>query len=299
MKKIVLFIIAVAWSAMSYSQDYYPLVENEKAWSVMVVHVNYPNWWDTTATTLNCYLSGDTIFNNVAYTKLLFSDEPAPVSWNLAGFMREDVDHKVWMKDAGTSDEILLYDFALAAGDSTILGNSSGAFLHVDSITSILVNGSPRQKYHLSTKQGYDYHETWIEGVGSNKGIIFSGTVYWTGGHYWYLCMTHNGELVYQNPNYNFCYFTNVSIQETDNPVFQAYPNPSGTGSVVLSFGNQAVGNTMLKVFDMHGQQVHTQNISSHQHAINLSTTDWSAGVYIAAIFSDGLLIAKCKIIVE
>lgn len=31
MKKIVLFIIAVAWSAMSYSQDYYPLVENEKA----------------------------------------------------------------------------------------------------------------------------------------------------------------------------------------------------------------------------------------------------------------------------
>lgn len=299
MKKIALFIIAIAFPAMSYSQDYYPLVENENAWSVMVVHVNYPNWWDTTASTLNYYLSGDTTLNNVAYTKLFYSDEPVPASWNFIGLMREDTDHKVWLKTNNPSEELLMYDFALTAGDSTMLGNCPYDYVYVDSTASVIVNDSPRKKYWLSASNGR-YQETWIEGVGSNKGVVFSGTVYWTGGHYWGLCMTNNGELVYKNPNYDFCCFTNVSIDEPESPAFQAYPNPSGAGSVLLSFNDLAMDtNTQLKVFNVHGQQMHKQNIGSHQPSIHLSTADWPAGVYIAAIFTDGLVAAKCKIMVE
>jgi hypothetical protein len=299
MKKIALFIIAIAFPAMSYSQDYYPLVENENAWSVMVVHVNYPNWWDTIATTRHYYLSGDTTINNVDYTKLFYSDEPNPASWDLFDLMREDATKKVWLQGNDPSDEILLYDFALTAGDSTLLGNCSYDYVYVDSTASILVNDTPRKKYWLSASNGR-YQETWIEGVGSNKGIIYSGSVYWTGGHYWGLCMMHNGELVYRNPNYNFCYFTNVSINEPESLVFQAYPNPSGAGGVVFSFSDLAMGtNTQLKVFNVHGQQIHMQNISSHQPPIHLSTADWPAGVYIAAIFTDGLVADKCKIMLE
>ncbi|MCF8365738.1 MAG: T9SS type A sorting domain-containing protein [Bacteroidales bacterium] len=298
MKKHTLIIIGCFWTIMASGQNYYPLIEEGKTWSIMSVTVPYPYPWDTTFSISHYHVSGDTILNSVTYKKLYHSTENNPESWNFSAYMREDADKKVYKRGNSNTEEILLYDFSLDVGDSILSGNCEDTYLYVDSITSMMVNGSIRLKHWISYKQYPDYHESWIEGVGSSRHIIFSGAPCFVGGHYWFLCMSADGEVVYMNPNYNYCYITGET--EEKNSVFRVYPNPSGTGNMVLEFKNQEHYKNMdLKVFDVFGKQIHTESIYPQQGAMRLDTSQWPAGIYVATIFSNGQIKGKCKIVVE
>lgn len=65
------------------------------------------------------------------------------------------------------TDETLQYDFNLQAGDTSPLGH---LILRTD---SILLNGSYRKRYITSEKYSDDT-VTYIEGVGSNMGLVFT-----------------------------------------------------------------------------------------------------------------------------
>ncbi|HPS84771.1 MAG TPA: T9SS type A sorting domain-containing protein, partial [Bacteroidales bacterium] len=123
------------------------------------------------------------------------------------------------------TNEVLLYDFSILPGDSLKLGIDTTFYYRVDSITTEIVSDSLRKKYWISQDDFY-WTETWIEGVGSNKGIIGSAMASAVGGWSWLLCMSDVGNLIYMNPDFGSCYI-NTGLKEMSNPVISIYPNPA------------------------------------------------------------------------
>ncbi len=280
MKKVIILSVCSIWAVLVYSQDYFPIIEEGKTWNVLAVAASYPYPWDTTCSTISYQLSGDTIIDAVTYKKMYSSYEEIPANWNLYSFIREDANKKVWLKDTMAEDEYLLYDFSINEGDSLLVGNYEPVYLFVDSVTSIMVNETLRQKYWMSCKAQPDYRETWIEGIGSNKGIVWSGSAFITGGWYWLLCTTENGGSTYMNPNFNTCYFLSTSIAERESLKFNIYPNPANTW-VAFDYTlplHETQGT--IEITDNLGRTIHTIDITQQQGQYVLDTRNYKAGVY-------------------
>ncbi|GAB5418067.1 MAG: hypothetical protein Crog4KO_31470 [Crocinitomicaceae bacterium] len=129
------------------------------------------------------YLNGDSTINSISYRKVysrgyLINDNIDP--WTpgctgthffdeFDGLIRQD-SMSIYTWD-GTRDT-LLYDFDLSVGDTlpqTAIHSSPSTI--VDSINTIIVNGTPRKKIFISDTNSMVNVSYIIEGVGSDKGL--------------------------------------------------------------------------------------------------------------------------------
>ena len=222
MKKVnILLFILTLLSLLTYGQDYYPIVEDDKIWNVLsVIYIPSDPYYDTTFLTVSYKILGDTVIDDIAYKKMYSSNEEYPVNWSFEYFIRENDDKKIWFRRFTEDNENLLYDFSINVGDSVIVGHSLDEYLYVDSITTVAINEVPRNKYWMSSNYDY-YSETWIEGIGSNKGIVWSGSMTIVGGWIWLLCVSDEGELLYMNPNFESCYMIPTGIAEQQKDSFR------------------------------------------------------------------------------
>ncbi len=286
MKKAITLFSILILSVMVYSQNYYPLIEEDKTWnvlSVVLVSINPP--FDTTFSTLSYKLNGDTIINTETYKKMYLSTEEIPTNWSLWCFMREDTDKRVWLKKNAEEDEFLMYDFLINEGDSIQVGYMEPVYLYVDSITEVTINETQRQKFWMSCKIMPDYRETWIEGIGSNKGIVWSGSAFIIGGWYWLLCMSESGELIYMNPNYNSCYLNSTGITEKNNTIIKVYPNP--TKSIITLEIPKQSENCMLEIIDVYGNVLIKTEPNNPKEVIDIQAL--KSGFYIYMLRAKGL----------
>lgn len=289
MKKTIILILSLVWPVMIYSQDYYPLVEEDKSWNVMAVAFYPP--FDTTFSTITYKFLGDTIINTETYKKLYSSNEENPTNWNLWRFMREDTNKRVWLKKNAEADECLMYDFSISEGDSIQVGYGEPVYLYVDSITYVTVNGTLRPKHWMSCKVMPDYRETWIEGIGSNKGIVNSGSAFVVGGWSWLLCMSEGEELIYMNPNYNSCYLV-TDIREKNNALIQVYPNPAKNKLKIENIENFRIES--ISIINLTGQKIK----QFEPKKTHLDISGITSGIYFLKItFEKGEIIKK--IIIE
>ena len=226
---------------------------------------------------------------SVDYKKLYTSNEEFPDNWIFWGFIREDSTKKVWLRRITDDEEVLLYDFTLAAGDSIKLGYDL-LYYYVDSITTEVINDAPRKKYWISYEE-YDWQDTWIEGIGSNRGILSSGSAGVVGGWDWALCMWEAEELIYMNPSFNACYLI-TGINEFENPIFQIYPNP--TKNFITIKNPQIRPIKSITLIDMNGHIV--KHFNSVKTTLNIS--DINPGVYLLEI-SFGAGVVTKKIVIE
>ena len=67
--------------------------------------------------------------------------------------------------------------------------------------------------------------EIWIEGIGSDLGLLYSESAGICGAYYRTLCFHQNDELIWQNPNYDDCTFDAVGENTGVKKVL--YPNPT------------------------------------------------------------------------
>jgi hypothetical protein len=252
MKRAVIVVLFTILTGMTYSQDYYPLVVEDNTWNVMAAGL-LP-YFDTVYSTVTYKLSGDTLINSLTYKKMYSSWEEIPMNWNLYGFIREDTNRQVWLKTEFTTQEFLMYDFSIVEGDSVLVGQQDPVYLHVDSITSVTINGIDRQKFWLSCTENPYYFETWIEGVGSDKGIVWSGSALMVGGWYELLCLSNNDELIYMNPDYDFCYINTVNIDEKIIESIQVYPNPVTNNLKINNINN--IDMVSVSIIDFTGHRV-------------------------------------------
>lgn len=295
MKKIsILLFTAILFSCGAFAQDYYPLVENNKKWNVLLVEQIGPYPWDTTYSTLSYKFQGDTLIDGKTYKKVYKFDHQSSQDWVLRCFIREDENKRVYTYSYLIEGEILMYDFSANPGDSLLVGGSGyeDFYLHVDSITQIEIDNSMRNKYWLSCHTQQDYNETWIEGIGSDRGILQTNIALMVGGRYWFLCYWQDEELVYSNPDFEGCWMTNVGLEEARERQIRIYPNPAKDYLRVENTGNNRIRE--ISISDITGREI--MFIKECNRPINISSL--ASGVYIVKVIYSGSEITR-KLVVE
>ncbi len=227
MKKFLIIFILANCSLVGFNQTYVPLLEDENTWNVLFSAVPWPYPFDTTYSTTTYKINGDTLINSILYKKMYSTDEETPQNWDLFGFMREDTTKKVWLKFDNDDEEYLMYDYSINPGDSIKVGFGGQEDLFVDSVTIITIEGTSLKKYWFSCLVNPYYHEYWIEGIGSNQGIVWSGSASFVGGFSRLLCLSKNGLLYFMNPDYSTCYLNTVGVDAIRSEPFVIYPNPA------------------------------------------------------------------------
>ena len=275
MKKITTLILLSMFTLSGFSQAYFKLIKEDKSWNVLNVVLNgIGPPIDTTYFTTNYIIGEDSILNNIEYKKLFTFTQELP-NRVLKGLIREDSTRKVWYKRIVDENEVLLYDFSLVAGDSLKIGFDTLDYYYVDSVTTCIINGNQRRKYWISD---YDWQETWIEGIGSNRGIINSASATIVGGWSWLLCVSDSGELIYSNPNFESCYLVD-GIDELEDPVFHIYPNPAKNLLNINNSRNNEIESILL--INVSGKII--KRFDSRKTRLDIS--DINSGLYFLRVF--------------
>ena len=267
---IIFILIALMMRAgKTKAQEYLPMVQEGNEWHTLFQGMAL----DKYNYVFSC--SGDTLVDNVQYSKLILTrDENEPYLFTL---LRE-VDGKVWaLYFLNNPEEFLLYDFTANVGDNLVVGDFGTNYV-VDSISTEHIGGLDRKKLWLVTN---DYlgnpqvRETWIEGIGSNLGMPWSG---WGVGVYDFysrlLCFHQDGELIWQNPDYDGCTYTAVEEIQNEETV-TIYRNP--TNGMVNIDGYEIIE---VKVYNVLGQLVK----ETKENVIDLSAQE--AGIYILKVIT-------------
>ncbi|NOY96965.1 MAG: T9SS type A sorting domain-containing protein [Chlorobi bacterium] len=291
MKTFTLLFMMVLGFTNAFNQDYYPMVQENNEWNVL--EVSYPgtgNPWDTIYSTITYKFTGDTIINDTIYKKVLISEEGIPTNWEFYGAIREDENNKVWFYPTiGMIEERLMYDFSVNVGDTI---ENYATVMVVDSIAYKEINGEDRKHIYFSYIDFSPFKEIWIEGIGSNRGVLQSGTAGMMGGWTWFLCMSENGELVYMNPNYNSCYLISTDVKETSYPEINIFPNPANNILIVENLSHTLVKS--IKLVDLKGNII--KEFSTDQENLNLNGI--KPGSYILMLKTENGTVKK-KIIVN
>lgn len=230
------------------AQDYLPLAQKGNEWHTFEVAIhgiinNYDNW-----------CSGDTLIGDVRYMKIMGTlNNGNP---HLFTVLREE-DGKVWERHLNTSVETLLYDFTANVGDTLCFGHPGNCFV-LDSISMVQIGGVDRRKFWFGLE--YDEwgrprtQETWVEGIGSDYGLLWSG--YWRIPDGWHclLCFHQYWELVWQNPEYNTCIYPYDAVEENKDAEISVYPNPAKETVTI-----EGIEAAEVQVYNALGQVVKTE----------------------------------------
>ncbi len=122
------------------------------------------------------------------------------------GYLREDTSTgKVHFYDHHENEEGLLYDFGIEEGESVTINNCftdlGPATMQCTQIDSTFIDSEYKKVFHFG-------NITWIEGIGSLYGLLYSEISCYPGGGNELLCCTDNGIQLFQNEVYNACQVT-------------------------------------------------------------------------------------------
>ena len=254
-----------------------PIAQKGNEWHTFETGVwqinNYVNW-----------CSGDTLIGNVRYMKIMGTvNDSYPIFYTL---LREE-DGKVWKRYSIAHPETLLYDFTASVGDTLRIGDFAEEMV-LDSISMVQIGGVDRRKFWFGLE--YDglgnprAKETWVEGIGSDYGLLWTGYFNVFDGWHCLLCFHQNGELVWENPEYGTC--TYDAIEENKDSEISIYPNPVRDRVVI-----EGIEVAEVDVYNALGQKVkmvqstNEINVSGLQEGVYLlRITDAEGKVYINKI---------------
>ncbi|KWW25042.1 MAG: hypothetical protein F082_1254, partial [bacterium F082] len=191
------------------SYDYYPLIEeanNRQKWNVVYIlaNDNYPNDYHTEIQSIRDNINLDGVDYKLVWTESVYDSK------RIAGAVREEGRRVYYRKKTGEDyeAEVLLYNFNLTVGD-TVAVNWMGQQLMVMEVSQVEVDGVMRRQLGLGRYSvGYpptEVDEYWIEGVGSTYGFLNSGYEGWVGAFVHLLCYHENGNLIWNNEEFDDC----------------------------------------------------------------------------------------------
>jgi len=282
MKQFV-FVLALTGSfCMVASQTYHPFVDTGKLWST------YHLWCKTADYRFSEYtrFDNDTMIDGKLYKIAWSSLDSNMANWTLSGFIREDAQKKVFLRNPYSNWETTIYNFGALTGDTFELReNEYGTQTYiVDSINwVILLDGKQRQRFFL---HGVDFpcNETWIEGIGCTKGAFEGGTCGITG-EASLICFTENDTLKYFNPDFDQCYL----ITGIDDPVeprseISVFPIPAIELLTIRTI-NPGIGKMRFELVDLSGKEIVSIPIFQNETSIDLKHFAVSPGFYIYQVF--------------
>jgi hypothetical protein len=279
-KYSILFFLALILSMNAICQNI--IVDTTKMWSMI------DNYMVILGGNPKCnYIkfSIDTIIDQHNYLKVWTSKDYDKKNWESIGFIRED-SSIVYFRDR-SNNEGVLYNFRVKLNDTIEISNP---ILHlplikarIDSFSDTVING---KEYHLIEliNIGSGNKETWIENIGSLRGIIYSGIDLsdLTGINPFLVCYFEKDNIIYHNNNYDSCFccistFIDYFVEKTG---FKLYPNPTQDFIYILLPNHVFSQPYDLIIYDLKGNVVYTCLIESTISLYKLSTKSFNAGKY-------------------
>ena len=288
--KLVTFLLTTISINVVYSQSVGPFLSDGKQWNVLYNEFCGPMQPEKYTTT--CYkIEGDTLLDGFSYKRMYSTIYSDLTNWSLNSILREDDDkvyYREYLADEVFTDENLLYDFSLQPGDSIPI-DSYNDYLVLDSVCDIVVGNDTLRKYcFYYSIDGFhsDDTEFWIEGIGSECGVVHVGDVIMMGGNNTLLCYFYNEELLWHNEYFDTCFYNNLGMYENENDNISVYPNPAKDHVRIELSDNSA--SQSIEIYSLDGRLVETfQETSLHDNTIDISGLN--AGMYIMKIrMADG-----------
>ncbi len=175
---------------------------------------------------------GDTIINDIRYTKVYEQYGDSETEFEEPSYyaaVREDtLAEKIYCIQVDDGVERLLADFSVQAGEEVKV--SSFLFRHssympsveryafVETVDSVLINDQYRKRIVMSCEYE-SFEESWIEGIGSTRGLFFPApeVIMDIEEPPLLLCFHVNDILIYQAPSINTCFLFPRGASIVDN----------------------------------------------------------------------------------
>lgn len=216
--------------------------------------------------------SGDSVHNGKTYHKLYESDDLDQENWSFNSLWYENND-SIYKYNSLSNQDDLIYDFNIGVGDTFVVNNLLS--LKVDSITDNNRGETSKKHWYLSRLDGYSLTTTvWIEGIGQTGYFVRSTEIDIVGAVVELLCFHKNGNLIYQNPEFNSCYvFTSVpTIKNNQNLV-----KVNNTGGSLITVKPLSSSLGVIDVYTLTGHKIITKKMELTGITVKLP----SNGVYI------------------
>ena len=189
-----------------YFHDYVPMIKEgnqRQKWNVVyMASMNYPNDYFTEIQSIRDNITLDGVDYKLVWKEDVYNSK------RIAGAVREEDKRVYFRRYWGQSyeDEVLLYDFNLSLGDTVTVGWGDYQLIVLEE-SETEVNGTMRRQLGLAWYFGEakEVQEYWIEGVGSTYGFLNSGYEGWTGAFVHLLCYHENGNLIWDNGEFDDC----------------------------------------------------------------------------------------------
>lgn len=310
LERIFLFAVVLLGSGLNLqAQTYDPFPTNDAMWREL--HGGYQ------ASTCEAYqyvITGDTLINGQTCRKLRkrgasygydgpncdLGGQPYGFDEYAGAFRNDSAAQKVYFVPPNDPADTLLYDFDLALGDtlpSTYHLPSWETYV-VHDIDTVSYGGSDHAIYRVDSCGGSDPLDgyAWIEGMGSNKGLIESyGCPFEEG--VWTECFSVNGNTRLPSDTASCDSVTYASLAErrADDVQVKAYPTPThGPLTLELPTGERDL---RMIVRDAFGRKVSEQALGSgRKFDIRLKGPN---GLYFLEIRQEGLRKASIRIVKE
>ena len=262
----LLALLLMAGGATMQAQEWMSLPKDNSEWNILWQSTGVPT---PELVTESLMISGDTLVDGELYKKVLrkLSSETqywhGSLEYDLYGIIKEEESGKVFYKPKEQEIEYLLYDFGMNVNDTAVMywcqlpNPNCEIHVRIDSIATQHIAGTERKVFYVSSKDmfGDEWHwlNTWVEGIGAMEGLLYSCHVVNAGGITLHelLCYHEDGELVWQNPDYDAC--TWEAVEETKESEISIYPNPANDKVVI-----KGVEASEVQVYNALGQMVKT-----------------------------------------
>lgn len=279
MKSILTLLLLFTLYTSSYAQ--YIVVE-DRIWS----EASFASEGNEVETRHRTFF-GDTIVNNKNYKRIYYSWSLKSNNWLLSNDLIREVDGKVY-KRKSTGKEELLYDFSLEVGGEYYDGDKPTPY-YVDSIVVRNIQGQDLKHYYLS--QEFYLPLMWVEKYGSFYGVFnYANTA---GAIFVLLCVEDQGELIYENENYQSCEI-NGEYTSLDEKVMNRLKLYS-VGNNAVQVQNHELKKGMLSFFTFEGSEVLKAFISD----LNTQLCLPGSGLYVYRFESDNAEIETGKVMVK
>lgn len=308
MKKILLLVLMLwMFSAKAQTSVYHPFPDSNAVWNISFQPGPCAGpWYEEDYSYI---FSGDTLIHGTTtyhkiYRPFVFQTNYACPPFNYAGYkgcIRQDtLNRKIYIIFPSDSIEKLLYDFNMIVGDTIkgAFGQSCPTPQIITSIDSFLIGSDYRKKWVINNDSLFAYN---VEGIGSAFGLL-EGCSPPLSALNTLICFAQNGHrlypdtaILYPDTTTACALISGINSINATNISITISPNPFHSTSTLKL--NTDFENANLKIYNVLGEMVQQQKISSQSTIINRNELD--NGIYFFSLINNKGNVASGKFVVE
>ncbi|MFK7757378.1 MAG: T9SS type A sorting domain-containing protein [Flavobacteriales bacterium] len=209
-------------------------------------------------------------------------------SQDVIGLLRNSENgDKVYIIPEGESEELLLYDFSLEAGESITdiyVPDLGSVDLTVNYIGEETVNGTMRKSIGLLDNSGFEFF--WIEGIGSTSGLIYGPSCSTISECSQLTCVSTEGNSIFPNMISGSCLIVdNIELNYKPTTSLAIWPNPSAEVFNLEMTGDSP--NSRVSVLDLLGKEVLNFQMGAKEKNCSFSLEGCNPGIYMLIFSSE------------